>query len=1190
MMMKKPFLLSVFLGESSQQSFHLQRESRAAQIKLFFAGSLALLSLLWILAPGALPAQVTTASLVGVATDSSGAAVAGAKVTAVNTATNVPTSTVTDSRGRYALPDLQPGGPYTISATASGFKTDVHSGIHLSINQTSTVNFSFSVGSLSQKVQVTGDVNQLQTTTSSMGQVISNRSVVDLPLNQRNPYSLMFLEPGVTGSVGFQYNSLNLSVDGGRPGSTLVLLDGIPATTPTIVPITSFGAIPSVDAVQEFKVMLTSYPAEFGRSGSGIVNVILKSGTNQFHGSLYDFYRNAGMDANTYFANHNHIPLPSFQRSQFGVSVTGPVLLPKLYNGKDKTFFLFSYEGLRQGSVGEVFATVPTQLQREGNFSQTLDGAGQPVTIYDPTTTTLSSNGTYTRQPFPGDIIPASRIDPIAAKVMNYYPLPNVPGTVSGENNWFGSGTNVLNMNTFDAKVDQDFGAKNRMFVRYSHHGVTQPPLIVFPKADQIGEGGITQVENLNSASLDYTHNFGTKFVMEIPIGFSRSGITNTPISLGFDPVANLGMPQYIDTYADELLFPGFCPSSYYCLGDAGSGEYNVIGLNIFSFGINNTTVLGNHVISFGGENWILQVNTNQSYDPTGQFNFNVEPTQGPDANVATLNGGNSIASMLLGIGNGEQQKHQADAATTSRYFGFYVQDDWTVIPKLTLNLGLRWDLEIPRTERYNRMETFDASLPTPVAAEAGLPGLTGGTLFVGTSGSARRQYQPRWLDVSPRFGFAYQLTSTIAINGAYGIYYNPSYRSAGGQIGQEGFGSSTVYTGMPNGLTPSVYLTNPFPNGINLPSGSSLGALTGIGTSFLNPITGDNVVPYTENWDFDIQKQLPHGILVDAGYVGSHGVHLVKGASTDWNADQLTTADLALGTQLEQSVPNPFYGIITTGPESQPTIAKSFLVAPFPQFPTVTYSYPTGGYEDYNSFQLKMDKRYSNGLNLLVAYTGQKQIDDWSGIQNVGNITGGIQNVYDSLGERAISSNNISRSFVASGTYSLPVGRGRRFGSQWNRPVDDVLGGWQINAICTEQNGFPISVNTQNTSHSGSEVLRPNLTGVNPYEPGPAASKLNQYINPAAFTQPAPFTFGNTPRTLPNVRAPGYHDIDFSLFKTLPLTNSVNAEIRGEFFNALNQVQFGYPNSFLSSEQFGVINSQANSPRQIQVAVKILW
>jgi hypothetical protein len=1132
--------------------------------------------------------QFVTASLQGTVQDRTGASVPGARIEVTNTSTGVSTRAVTDANGRFVFASLPPGGPYKVSVEAVGFQTEERTGINLSVNQVVDISVPLQVGEATQKVEVNADATQLETDTAAVGQVISNRSVDNLPLNQRNVYSLMFLVPGVTGSVTYQYNSLNFSVDGGRPGTTNVLVDGIPASPPLIVPIGGFAVFPSVDAVQEFKVQTTAYSAEFGRSGSGIVNVILKSGTNQFHGSGYDFVRNSALDSNTYFSNHSGTPLPSFERNQFGGSVTGPVWIPKLYNGKDKTFFLFSYEGLRQGTETEVTTTVPTALQRTGDFSQTFNSSGQQVVIYDPTTTVASGSG-YVRQPFAGNKI--STIDPVAAAILQYYPLPNQPGApYAGTNNFFASGTAELDIDTFDARVDEVFNERNRLFVSYSRRNVTSPPALLFPKADQIAEGGNSEPQVSNSAAIDYTRTVSPKFLIDVPFGFSRTFINFVPISAGFNPSTELGFPGYIAADADHLLFPGIAPANYYTLGDAAQGETRRGGFNIYFLGNNDTKIVGNHVIKFGGDIRILQSNDVESGESTGSYAFTNAITQGPNPNAATSTGGNSIASLLLGVGSGSYEIGSKNAATESKYFGAYIQDDWKALPRLTLNLGLRYDLDIPRTERHNRMETFDPTAASPLAETTGITGLSGGVVFSGVDGASRRQFSPRWNDFGPRVGFAYQVDQNTAIRGSYGIYYGPSLRSAGATIGNEGFSAVTTYTGSPNGLTPSVYLSNPFPNGINQPVGSSQGLLTGIGSSFENPLQGDNKVGYTENYDLDIERQLPFNLLVDVAYVGSHGVHLNKSGENDWNANQLTPATLSLGTQLQQSVSNPFNGIITTGAEASATIPRSYLEEPFPQFTAVDLSYLVGGYEIYNSFQIRVNKRLSHGLSMLISYTGQKQIDDYSGIENVGNITGGIQNIYDQEAERAVSSNNISRSLVVSAVYNLPFGRGQTIGGHWSRPVDALLGGWQLNGITTQQNGFPLSPSTQNTSDSGSNVLRPNLTGVSPVVKGSVKSKLNDYLDSAAFSQPAPFTFGNAPRTLSNVRGPGTHDIDFSLFKNFQATDRVKVEFRAEAFNLLNQVVFGSPNLTLSSGQFGVITSQNNTPRQIQLALKAVF
>jgi len=1165
------------------------------------------MGLFWTLAPSAARGQVVTASLQGTVQDPSGAAIANAEVTATNVSTGIINSTKAGANGRFVFPSLQPGGPYSVKVEASGFKTEVQSGIHLDVNQVAEITIVLQIGAATQQVVVSADATQLETTVAAMGQVIGNRSVVNLPLNARNVFSLMFLIPGVTGTVSFQYNSLNMSVNGGRPGTTNVLIDGIPASPTLINPIGGFSVYPSVDAVQEFKVQTNAYSAEFGRSGSGIVNVILKSGTNQVHGSAYEFLRNSALDSNTFFNNRAKVSLPLFHRSQFGASMTGPVYIPKLYNGRNKTFFMFSYEGLRQGTESEVTATVPTALQAAGDFSQTFNSSGQLVQVYDPATTTGNSTTGYTRQTFtseynegPGNpglcnghvnCIPASRLDPVAAQIIKYYPPPNQPGTVTGQNNYFASGVTVLNINTIDTRVDETINDRNRMFVSYSHRNMQQPPTLLFPKSYQVAEGGNSEPQVANSAAIDFTHDFGSNFVMEIPFGFARTAIDFVPISAGFNPSTQLGFPGYIAANADHLLFPGIAPANYYTLGDASQGETRSGGFNMFMVGVRNTKVYKNHVINFGGEARWLQANDVESGSSTGNYSFSQALTQGPNPNAASSTAGNSIASLLLGLGSGTMEIDSKNAATTSRYFALYIQDDWKALPKLSLNLGLRYNLEIPRTERYNRMESFNPDEATPLAAETGLTGLTGGVSYVGINGNNRRQFSPQLNDFGPRLGLSYELDKNTAVRASYGIYYGPSMRAAGATIGNEGFSAVTSYTGSANGLTPSTYLSNPFPNGLNHPVGNTLGALTGIGSSFENPLIDNNQVGYTQDWELDIQRQLPYDLLIDAAYVGTHGVHLNKSGESDWNGDQLTVTSLALGTQLQKSVANPFYGYITTGPESSATIPESYLQAPFPQFTAVDLSFLEGGYEDYNSFQLKINKRMSHGLNLLVAFTGQKQIDDYSGIENEGNITGGIQNIYNPQGERAVSSNDISRSLIISGVYSLPLGRGQRFGSNWSRPLDAVFGGWQLNGISTEQDGFPLSPTTQNTSDSGSNVLRPNVVaGVNPAVSGAPKSKLTDYVMSSAFSQPAPFTFGDAPRTLSNVRGPGTHDIDLSGFKDFKPTEHLTMQFRAEAFNLLNQVVFGLPNMNLTSGQFGVISSQSNTPREIQAALKILW
>jgi Carboxypeptidase regulatory-like domain/TonB dependent receptor len=1135
--------------------------------------------------------QVVTASLDGTVLDPAGASVPSAKVKVLNTSTNFEVRGTTDSDGRFSFPSLPPGGPYTVTVEAAGFNTEEQAGMTLEVNQAARLDVRLKIGSATETVRVTADASLVEVTNAAMGQVITSQNIVNLPLNQRNAYALVFLAPGVQGDVSFTYNSDNFSINGGRPGTTDILVDGIPSAPNLANPIVGIAVFPSVDAVQEFKVQTNSYSAEFGRSGSGIINLIFKSGTNQLHGSLYEFLRNSDLDANGFFSNKNGVPLPNFKRNQFGGSVGGPVELPKIYKGRDKTFFFFDYEGLRQGSAATLNTTVPTAAQRAGDFSKTLNAAGQLVVIYDPTTTVAQGSG-YVRSPFPGNSIPANRIDAVAKNIANYYPLPNQTGAVnSGVNNYYVATSSVLNSNSIDAKIDEVVNDKSRFFVRYSRQGLDSPAPKYLPDAIAAAQNAPdNQAQTNNSAAIDYTATLSPTNLLDVRYGFARIKLNYQSVSLGFNPTT-LGFPGYIAANADHLLFPGIAPANYYSLGNPQQGDTRDPGFETHILAATNTHIIGGHTIRIGVETRLLRSNDTESGSSTGNYTFTAGITQGPNPNTASTTAGNSIASLLLGVGSGSMLLQSKDDATQSHYYAAFVQDDWKATRKLTLNLGLRYDLDIPRTERYNRMETFDPNVASPLAGPAGLPGLKGGTVFVGVNGASRRQFDPQYHNLGPRFGFAFAATPKTVIRGGIGIFYAASLRIANATIGNEGFSASTTYTGSPDGLTPAVYLSNPFPAGLNPVVGNSQGLLTGIGSTFENPIHGDNKVPYSENWDLNIQRELPGGILVDVAYVGSHGVQLNSSGENQFNLNQLTPDVIALGTGLQKSVANPFYKIITTGPLAAATVPLAFLLAPFPQFTNVQASFPTGGYSEYHALQAKVEKRFSHGLSTLLSFTGQKLIDDFSQVSNVGNSTGGVQNIYNGRGERSVSSNDRSRRLVISGTYELPFGRGRLLGRNWNRAVDNLIGGWQVNGIYTYQTGFPISVTAANTcTNCNVNTLRPNNNGQSAELSGAVSQRLNQYFNTADFSQPAAFTFGNTARTLPDVRAPSGHNIDLSLFKIFKPVERLRVEFRGEAFNVINQVVFGMPGTAINSNTFGVISSQANGSRTVQFGLKVLF
>jgi hypothetical protein len=1144
-----------------------------------------------------LTAQVITASLRGSVVDASGSSVPNAVVKVVNTSTNAAAEVKADENGRFVFPSLEPGGPYTILVTAAGFKVEARTGITLAVSQAADITVPLQVGASTETVEVHADVSQIETSSGAISGLVENRSIVNLPLNQRNPYALVFLLPGATGTVGTAYNSANISINGGRPGSMDILVDGIPASPPLANPIQGFAVFPSVDAVDEFKVLSNGYGAEFGRSGSGIINLILKSGTNHVHGSVYDFLRNSALDANDWFNKLNGKALPSFKRNQFGASITGPVYIPHVYDGRNRTFFLFSYEGLRQGTGTSTSIVVPTAAMRAGDFS----AAGNPG-IYDPTTTVATVAGgttNYSRSQFQGNVIPSGRIDPVAANVLKYYPLPNVANAAYGANNYFATGVNVVNIDTYDAKVDQVFNDRNRMFVRYSGRRLQQPATIFFPSTIAIAQNNAgQQPQKSNSVAIDYTRTQSSSFVIEARYGYSRVALNFISLSDGFSPT-QLGFPSLIAANADHLQFPGIAPANYYGLGDAGQGTTRHAGYEAHLLGVNNTKILGNHVIKFGAEGRLLRANDTESGNSVGAFAFPKTNTQqNPNNSV----GGDGFASFLLGIGSGTMTIDSKDGATQSFYYAAYLQDDWKASSKLTLNLGLRWDVDIPRTERHDRMEVFDPTATSPLASSV-YAGAKGGVQFVGVNGFSRRQFDPRYKDWSPRFGFAYQVNQTSAIRGAYGIYFGPSMRSAAATIGNEGFSANTSFDAIPGGVTLSgATLSNPFPAGLALPVGNTQGLLTGVGQSFETPLARDNRVGYTQNYDLDVQHQFPFSTLVDVAYVGSHSLHLNRSGENDFQLNQLPQATLnQYGTQLQANVTNPFYGTVKTGTLAAATIPRSYLVAPYPQYTALQASYVTGGFSNYDSVQVKVVKRASHGLSLLLAFTGQKSFDNYSIISNVGNQAGGIQDIYNPSGDRAVSSNDIAHKLVISGVYELPFGRGKQFGSNWNRLIDTLLGGWQANGIYTMQSGFPLAITTQDTSHAGGNVLRPNFVqGVDPRTTGPVSQRLGtaghntggKYINASAFSQPAAFTFGNATRTISNLRAPGYQNTDFSVFKNFQTTEWLKIQFRAETYNTLNQETFGSPNTTLSSPQFGQItatNANAN-PRQLQFALKLLY
>jgi hypothetical protein len=698
---------------------------------------------------GAARGQTINAALTGTITDSTGAVVPGAAVRITNSATNVATEAVSHADGVYQAPSL-PAGTYVVTISANGFKMARRNDVVLDVSQQARLDVALEVGAISESVDVTAQADVVDSTTSSVGAVVDSSAMSNLPLNTRNPFSLVFLAPGVTGTVDVGYNTDNFSANGGRPGTTEILIDGSPSSPPGGVPINVLSIFPSVDAMQEFRVQTSNYSAEFGRSGSGIINMVFKSGGNQVHGTAFELLRNSVTDANTFFNNKNGTPISNLKRNQFGFTLSGPVVIPRLYNGRDKTFFFGDYEGLRQATPSINQDTVPTALQRNGDFSQLYNQNGAKVIVYDPLTTTPSGSS-YVRTPFAGNLIPTSRINVVALNAMKYYPLATGPGDpFTATNNFYMSGKTVKNVDQGDVKVDEYLGDKDRFFVRVSRRDYYNPADVgIFPSNLTVAQGGTGQTQYGSGASIDYSHNFGPTFLSELRLGFGRSLVAIDPTGEGFDP-GQLGLPAVIRANAQVVQFPGFGPSGYMSIG---GGNLQHSSFNTYNILFSNSKIHGNHVFKFGWEGRDMMVDVNTSTNASGNFTFSNGITQGPDPTKATATGGNALASMLLGVGSGSMTQNSKIAGTTSYYYAWYFQDDWKVSRRLTLNLGLRYDIEVPRTERHNRMNYFDPYVPSPLAGPAGLPGLEGGLIFVGTNGVGPRQFPIPWYEVAPRLG-----------------------------------------------------------------------------------------------------------------------------------------------------------------------------------------------------------------------------------------------------------------------------------------------------------------------------------------------------------------------------------------------------------------------------------------------------
>jgi hypothetical protein len=1127
--------------------------------------------------------QSTSGQIMGRVTDPQGRGVPDALVKLTNADMGTTRDGKTNESGSYLFP-LVPPGNYRLAVTKEGFRPVNQSGIALAVDQAARIDVALEIGAVTQAVEVTAAAPLVDQETSALGQVVDAVKIQNLPLNGRSPFRLVQLTPGLLtepgangqfGDVPVNTNwDTNFSINGSHQMSNEILIDGVPSTTGQFNTITT---IPTIEATQEFKVQSNNLSAEWGRFNGGVVNVSTRSGSNSVHGAMYEYMRNNVFDSNEYFNKAGGRDIPPFHMNQFGGAVGGPVWLGRWYNGKNRTFFFSDYQGTRWRRGATFRTSVPTAQQRAGDFTQTFNQTGQLVTIYDPLTTVNNI-----RTPFAGNRVPTSRMNPIALKMIDYIPGPNSPGDpFTNFNNFASNAPTRVDGNQFSGRIDHNISDAWRTFVRVAHNrsNLGQPDYFNNVATPGAGSVGVTFFHQ-TTAAWDHTVTLSPNTILNVKYGFARWYQFRATRSYGFD-VRTLG---YSDAIAKQFQIPVFPTVTVEQYNGLGGQTYFNSGNDTHTLNGSITKVMGKHTLKTGAEVRLNRVNFILIGGGSGTYSFTRAYTRGPNALTVYDNAGSGLASLLMGIPASGSAPMIAGVSLQNYYTGAYLQDDIRISNRFTMNIGLRYESESPFTERYNSINYFDPTLQSPVRNSA-FPDLRGGLVFANASN--RHVWQWNTVNFSPRLGFAYSVDRKTALRWGAGIFRAPAETSnvATAFASNSGYSASTpMVASNDGGNTPFRNLSNPFPDGILQPTRNSLGASTNLGQG-LSVWDYNQLMPTTYQWNIDLQRQLPEQVLIDVAYAGSRGMHL---GFRNFSMNELDPKYLSLGTALNQSVANPFYGSITTGNLGQPTVTRRQLLLPYPQFTGITVVNRTLADSIYHSLQVKVEKRFSHGVSGLLAYTAGKLISDANNdVQQVGATNASnVQNWYNLRGERSLSELDVSRNLSSSYVVELPFGPGRRFFNSAGRITGRLIGGWQINGITTWRTGMPLTVST--TIVGGGN--RPNSTGKSALISGSRsrAEMLNRWFDITQFTQPVSYSLGNVGRTLPDVRGPSIFNQDLSLIKNTRIRETVTLQLRFEYFNAFNHPNFDLPNTGLNSGAFGRITSTVLLPRVGQVAAKL--
>lgn len=1132
-------------------------------------------------------AQEARGTLLGRVSDASNAVIVGAKVEAANPETGARFQSTTNRAGDYIFPLLLPG-VYSLTVEHAGFKTTTRSAIVVRVNDQVSVNMELEVGQSSQSVQVRTEMPLLDTSAGSFGQVVDSRTIMELPLKDGMVLTLATLAPGVIftpESAGYvrpfdTSSPSTMSIDGTRSGSNQFMMDGAPNMQGTQV---AYSPPPGV--VEEFKVQTATFDASSGFMGGASINMSLKSGANNVHGQIYYFMQNPVLNADKFF--RLAAGKPQFRLYRWGGSMSGPVTIPKLYNGHNRTFFMYGYEGIWSFDPSPfIVEAVPTAAQRRGDLSALL-ALGSRYQIYDPYSIAAAGGGRFSRAPLTGNMIPASRINPVARRIADLWDLPNQAGTVDGTNNYAKGRNSQDTYWNHIVRVDHNVSARQRLYVRTNFTELQRPQNIKHNNA--VGDNFYRFNKGV---AIDDVFTISPRFFLNTRYTLTRFVTGNTPYQSGWD-LAGLGFSgDYIKQInavdPRYLKLPNLGISGYGSLG--GANSRNNVATDIHEAAVNVTTVAGAHTLRYGFAWRVYRRNSFNLGNSSGLLNFDATWTRGPLDNSPAAPMGQSFAGFLYGLpGNGSFPISDS-YAEQSTVPALFLQNDWKVSRKLTLSLGVRFERPSPVKERFDRsIRNFDAGVASPVQAAAQanyarspIPELPasqframGGLTFAGVKGEPRELWKSNQNLFMPRIGFAYSLTPQMVVRGGYGIFFD-ALGVTNVHVNQTGFSQSTdLVPSIDNGLSYAATLTNPFPGSFLQPLGAAGGLATslGQGISFFDPNTTSS---YMQRWQFSVQRQLAGDSLIEVSYVGNRGTRMQ--VSRDLNpvpARYLSTSpvrDDAAINFLSAQVANPFYPLLPKTNLASTNVSRSQLLRPYPQF-TGLGTNQNVGYSWYHSMQVRLEKRFSKGLSASMSYTWSKTMEAVS-----------FLNSTDALPEEVISSQDRTHRLAVTWMYELPFGRGKMWTGPSNVVASKLIGGWQVQGIYTAQSGGALGF--------GNAIFAGNLANI----PNSKDQRtVDRWFNvDAGFERNSARQLGSNLRTLSSrfsgVRADGPNNWDFSLLKNTRATERIQVQFRAEAINALNHPQFTAPNTTPSSTAFGTVTGEFAWPRVIQFGLKLLF